>query len=82
MPAWTWTIILKNKKHKPAQDQKQKFGATTSSNQEPQICLLEPGQRLRAGMRCPRCKKGMIDYNGMLNLVCPNCGLTEAGACT
>lgn len=46
------------------------------------VCFLKPGERLREGMRCPRCKQGIIAYNGMLHLVCPHCGLTEAGACT
>jgi uncharacterized protein (DUF983 family) len=46
------------------------------------VCLIIPGQRLRADMVCPRCHKGKIVYNGLLNLVCPNCGLTEVGAST
>lgn len=37
---------------------------------------------LRPGMICPRCKGKKIEYNSLLNLVCPNCGLTEAGAST
>ncbi|HAF61873.1 MAG TPA: hypothetical protein DCK95_06060 [Anaerolineaceae bacterium] len=27
-----------------------------------------------AGARCPKCKQGILDYNGMLNLQCPICG--------
>jgi len=46
------------------------------------ICYLLPDERLSPGMTCPRCKSAKIDYDGLLNLVCPNCGLTEAGACT
>ncbi|MCB2209643.1 hypothetical protein KQH62_02005 [bacterium] len=45
-------------------------------------CALQPGESLRPGMICPRCGEGRIDYNGLLHLVCPVCGLTEAGACT
>ncbi len=45
-------------------------------------CELQPDKGLRPGMLCPRCGKGQIDYDGLLNLVCPVCGLTEAGACT
>jgi uncharacterized protein (DUF983 family) len=45
-------------------------------------CELQPGESLRPGMLCPRCGEGWIDYNGLLHLVCPVCGLTEAGACT
>lgn len=46
------------------------------------VCYLRPGERLREGMVCPRCHAAKMEYNGMLNLVCPNCGLTEAGAST
>ena len=28
-----------------------------------------------AGALCPKCKQGILDYNGMLNLQCPLCGL-------
>ena len=49
---------------------------------EPQVCLVSPDVSLRVGMRCPRCKKAEIEYNGLLQLICPNCGLTEAGVCT
>lgn len=30
------------------------------------------------GALCPHCKQGILDYNGMLNLQCPVCGL-ESG---
>jgi hypothetical protein len=46
------------------------------------LCYLRPGERLREGSVCPRCHGAKMTYDGMLNLVCPNCGLTEAGACT
>lgn len=38
--------------------------------------------RVRPGMTCPRCGKAALDYNGLLQLVCPNCGLIETGAST
>jgi uncharacterized protein (DUF983 family) len=28
----------------------------------------------RPGQKCPQCGKGKLDYNGLLNLVCPACG--------
>lgn len=46
------------------------------------VCYLRPGERLREGSVCPRCHAAKMVYDGMLNLKCPNCGLTEAGACT
>jgi predicted amidophosphoribosyltransferase len=49
---------------------------------EPQVCWVNPKVGLKDGMLCPRCKQANIEYNGLLQLVCPNCGLTEAGACT
>ncbi len=29
----------------------------------------------QAGALCPRCKQGILDYNGLLNIQCPICGL-------
>lgn len=45
-------------------------------------CEFQPAVSLRAGMTCPRCGQAVIDYDGLLQLVCPNCGLKEAGSCT
>jgi len=28
---------------------------------------------LRSGSSCPKCDQGILDYNGLLNLVCLNC---------
>lgn len=36
---------------------------------------------LRCGQRCPRCQGGVLDYDGMLMLVCPVCGVTQGGGC-
>lgn len=38
--------------------------------------------RIRVGDICPRCQNERLDYNGMLNLVCPNCGVIESGCFT
>ena len=32
---------------------------------------------VRRGEPCPRCGGGPLDYNGMLDLVCPACGYSE-----
>lgn len=45
-------------------------------------CRIRPVERLRAGMTCPRCRQGQLEYNGLLQLTCSVCGLKEAGACT
>ena len=39
---------------------------------------------LRAGVICPVCGKGKLDYNGLLALECSECGYTssEGGGCT
>ena len=37
---------------------------------------------IRFGVLCPKCKKGKFDYDGMLNLVCSNCGYTSGGCFT
>ncbi|PKO06891.1 MAG: hypothetical protein CVU41_04530 [Chloroflexi bacterium HGW-Chloroflexi-3] len=37
---------------------------------------------IRFGSSCPTCRKGTFDYDGMLNLVCSNCGYTSGGCFT
>jgi len=58
-----------------------KQGKKTESHQN-LVCWIKPGERLLPGMICPRCHQTKLEYNGLLNLVCPKCGLTEAGAST
>jgi hypothetical protein len=36
----------------------------------------------RAGLYCPKCRQAILDYDGMLNLVCPNCGVVQGGCFT
>jgi hypothetical protein len=38
--------------------------------------------RLRAGYLCPKCNSERLDYDGLLNLVCPKCGLVSGGCFT
>ena len=50
-----------------------------------QIDASEPEQDEelpRAGQVCQKCQSGVLDYDGLLNLVCPNCGLIESGCFT
>jgi len=35
-----------------------------------------------AGDICPQCQIGWIDYDGMLNLSCPDCGYSLSGCFT
>ncbi|HEY9088062.1 MAG TPA: hypothetical protein VIO36_07830 [Anaerolineaceae bacterium] len=44
--------------------------------------LPEPKLAMQAGAICPACGKGILDYDGMLNLVCPICGFTQGGGYT
>lgn len=37
---------------------------------------------IRLDSLCPKCKKGKFDYDGLLNLVCTNCGYTSGGCFT
>ena len=47
---------------------------------------VEPGSgsasELRAGDHCPHCHIGKMDYDSLLNLICPECGYTHAGCFT
>jgi len=36
----------------------------------------------RAGVRCPKCVEGRLDYDGLLNLACANCGYALQGCFT
>lgn len=36
----------------------------------------------RYGQPCPVCGSNDVGYNGLLNLVCRNCGLRQAGVFT
>jgi hypothetical protein len=33
----------------------------------------------RAGSPCPQCRRGVLDYDGLLNLSCDECGYSLAG---
>jgi uncharacterized protein (DUF983 family) len=39
-----------------------------------------PTVRARSGDRCPACGQGKLDYNGLLELACPDCGYVVSGA--
>ena len=43
---------------------------------------LDHHLELRAGDLCPVCAKGRLDYDGMLNLSCVECGFSLAGCFT
>lgn len=46
----------------------------------PDARLPEPP---RPGAPCPQCGQGQLDYNGLLELECTQCGYTiSGGACT
>jgi len=36
----------------------------------------------RVGDTCPVCKEGRLDYDGLLNLACTQCGYSLAGCFT
>ncbi len=41
-----------------------------------------PPKAAQPGQPCPRCHQGIMDYDGLLNLVCPICHYVEGGGCT
>ncbi len=48
---------------------------------EGSIHALVAGINLRSGDLCPGCGAGRMDYDGMLNLTCPQCGFSPGGGC-
>ena len=53
--------------------------------QTPTVQTLEPewsSNEIKVGAVCPFCNHGILDYDGMLNLVCPTCGYTVGGCFT
>jgi uncharacterized protein (DUF983 family) len=51
-------------------------GKQGRSVQQTRSCDVRPGDA------CPVCSRGRMDYDGLLNLVCPNCGYTLGGSFT
>ena len=43
---------------------------------------VDSEDEIKPGQVCPKCKTAVIDYDGLLNLSCPVCGLVEAGCFT
>jgi hypothetical protein len=46
---------------------------------------LTPGKPVvssRYGELCPLCQEQRLDYDGLLNLVCPKCGILSGGCYT
>jgi hypothetical protein len=41
-----------------------------------------PPTGYRAGMNCPKCRQAILDYDGLLNVVCPHCGVVQGGCFT
>jgi len=42
----------------------------------------KPASKLRAGDICPKCRSARMDYDGLLNLTCPNCDYVLGGCFT
>lgn len=43
---------------------------------------LRPENDAGPGQLCPNCGQGVLDYDGLLVLVCPQCGYSQAGCST
>ncbi len=43
---------------------------------------LSKNCQLRSGDTCPRCQTGKMEYDGLLNLTCTQCGYTIGGGFT
>jgi hypothetical protein len=54
---------------------------TTPDTTADSIHSLVAGINVRSGDLCPHCRAGRLDYDGMLNLTCPECGYSPGGGC-
>lgn len=52
------------------------------SEEELQFELSLPRSAPLPGDLCPQCGRGRLDYDGMLNLACAQCGYTLMGCFT
>jgi hypothetical protein len=43
---------------------------------------VEDEEAPEPGEICPTCNVGVLEYDGMLNLVCTECNYVSAGVCT
>lgn len=57
-------------------------GQTVLVELNPPETPAPPRKAAEAGLPCPQCGQGRLDYDGLLNLVCPMCGFVEGGGCT
>jgi hypothetical protein len=60
----------------------QRIGDAVASTADETRQNCAPSPRLRLGMLCPRCQSAFLDYDGLLQLACPQWGVLEAGAFT
>jgi hypothetical protein len=56
-------------------------GSSTHQAENSQKYKLS-ASRLRMGNTCPNCHQAQLDYDGMLQLMCPRCGVLETGTFT
>ena len=57
-------------------------GLDLNSWETSQPAIGHKPQRLRAGSLCPYCKAHQLDYDGQINLACPQCGVISGGCFT
>jgi uncharacterized protein (DUF983 family) len=50
--------------------------------EQPEVNEAGEIPELRPGSPCPRCNKGKLEYNGLLNLACIHCGYAIGGCFT
>jgi hypothetical protein len=56
----------------------------TQEQSEATYCSLDERKNIRyhAGDLCPLCNIARLEYDGLLNLVCPKCGTVSVGGFT
>ena len=72
-------------------DNRKKYGEWTGKDRElynalgmelPVLLEKNESPEIRAGSVCPSCGQGKLEYDGLLNLACVNCGYAVRGCFT
>lgn len=66
-------------KHKMTRPDTRHLPFVVAMEQDPSLLPQTLSKTVRRGDPCPQCGQGKLDYNGLLELACDQCGYTLTG---